>query len=217
MQDCFLQQPSQPCHFHVCPLDHPGALSCLHYPSHAAAYHQAHSHAIYFRCSWLRSALQPAWAVRTFLGLKATEPRAHGEKGPSFSGSDLSTQWLLSGKAVSPPSGTSAAAAASKHTLHCSSPEAEQMFTLAATLRLVGARVKAGGALRCTALAPSCAVKQCCSTEQQRTGGLFVSGLAAVIVVCCSVGLIIGVCCTTAEDTSNSDSLGTHQTVQLVI
>jgi hypothetical protein len=44
--------------------------------------------------------------------LNATEPLAQGENGPIFSGSDLSTQWLLSGKAVSPPSGTSAAAAA---------------------------------------------------------------------------------------------------------
>lgn len=40
----------------------------------------------------------------TFLGLNATEPCAQGEKGPSFAGSDLSTQWLLSGNAVSPPS-----------------------------------------------------------------------------------------------------------------
>lgn len=46
----------------------------------------------------------------TFLGLNATEPAAQGEKGPSLDGSDLSTQWLLSGKAVSPPSITSAAA-----------------------------------------------------------------------------------------------------------
>lgn len=41
-------------------------------------------------------------------GLNATEPCAQGEKGPSLSGIDLSTQWLLSGKAVSPPSCTSA-------------------------------------------------------------------------------------------------------------
>lgn len=48
-----------------------------------------------------------AQRVRAFLGLNATWPCAQGEKGPMRPGSMGSTQLLLSGKAVSPPLGTS--------------------------------------------------------------------------------------------------------------
>lgn len=46
--------------------------------------------------------------IVTFFGLNATEPFAHFESGPSFFGKEGSTQWLLLGKAVSPPCITSA-------------------------------------------------------------------------------------------------------------
>jgi hypothetical protein len=58
----------------------------------------------------LRSSMQllSGYTLPTFFGLNATEPAAQGEKGPILAGRDLSTQKLLSGNAVSPPSITSA-------------------------------------------------------------------------------------------------------------